>query len=147
MGKLVEKLTAPESRRAVVDDGVALIQAEVDRKGGLSGLAIKGAFKVVQKVKQDFVPHVLDKLLPAFAAKLEPLVDERDREAPGQPMEQFLSTRASATANALLSITDARIARADRGPVRATYEKLRPAAGRNVEEAAPAIGRLIDRHL
>lgn len=147
MGKLVETLTAPDRRRAVVEDGARLVQAEVEKKGGLSGLALKGAFKVVQTVRQNFVPDVLDKLIPAFAEKLEPFYEAREREAPGQPMEQFLSTRAPAVADALLSITDERIARAEKGPVRSAYEKLRPAAQRNVEDAVPGIGQLIDRHL
>ncbi|WP_373047407.1 DUF6918 family protein [Vulgatibacter sp.] len=147
MGKLVERLAAPENRRAVVQDGVRLVQAEVEKKGGLSGLALKGAFAVIQKVKSDFVPHVLDKLIPAFAEKLEPFYEEREREAPGQPMEKFLSTRAPAVANALLTITDGRIAKAEKGPVKATYEKLRPAAQRNVEDAVPGIGRLVDKHV
>ncbi len=147
MGKLVDTLLAPERRKAVVADGVRLIQAEVDKKGGISGLALKGAFKVVSAVSHDFVPHVLDKLIPEFAQKLEPFYDERQREAPGQPMEQFLSNRASAVANALLTITDARAARADKGPVRSAYEKLRGMAQRNVEDAVPGIGRLVDRHV
>ena len=147
MGKLVDVLAAPANRRAVVDDGARLIEAEVQKKGGISGLALKGAFKVVQRVRHDFVPGVLDKLIPSFASKLEPFYEAREREAPAQPMEQFLSNRAAEVANALLSITDDRIARAERGPVRATYEKLRPAAQRNVEEAVPGIGRLVDRHV
>ena len=147
MGKLVEALTAPDRRPAVVEDGARLVQAEVEKKGGISGLALKGAFKVVQAVRQNFVPHVLDKLIPSFAEKLEPFYEAREREAPGQPMEQFLSTRAAAVANALLSITDERAARAEKGPARSAYEKLRPAAQRNVEEAVPGIGRLIDRHV
>lgn len=143
----MDTLAAPERRQAVVQDGVRLIQAEVDRKGGISGFALKGAFKVVSTVSHDFVPGVLDKLIPEFAAKLEPFYEQREREAPGQPLEQFLSNRAGAVANALLAITDARAARAEKGPVRATYEKLRSAAERHVEDAVPGIGRLLDRHV
>lgn len=147
MGKLVDTLAAPERRRAVIDDAVRLIQGEVDKKGGLSGLALKGAFKVVSTVSHDFLPKVLDKLIPEFAQKLEPYWEQREREAPGQPMEQFLSNRAPAVADALLQITDARAARAEKGPVRTTYEKLRSAAERHVEDAVPGIGRLVDRHM
>ena len=62
-------------------------------------------------------------------------------------MEQFLSNREVAVANALLTITDARAAKADKGAVRSAYEKLRGMAQRNVEDAVPGIGRLIDRHV
>lgn len=147
MGKLVDTLAAPERRRAVVDDGVRLIHAEVEKKGGISGFALKGAFKVVSAVSHDFVPHVLDRLIPEFAQKLEPFWEAREREASAQPMEQYLSNRAPAVANALLQITDARAARADKGPVRTAYEKLRSMAERHVEDAVPGIGRLLDRHM
>lgn len=147
MGKLVDSLTAPEKQQAVLSDAVKLVEEEVDSKGGLSGLAIKGAFMVVQKVKHDFVRDALARLLPDFAARLEPFYDERQSKAPSEPMERFLSERKGEVADALLSITDARAARAKAGPVRSAYEKLRPAARRNVEDAVPRLGRLVDRHV
>lgn len=148
MGKrLSDLLATPELRKALVDDGAKLVRGEVERRGGLSGMALKGAFKVVEAVHRDFVAEALDRLLPAFAAKLEPFVDARDRERPGERMERFLSDRPEAVAEALLSITDARVARLHRGPIRTTYDKLRPSAQRYVEDAVPAIGGLLDRHL
>jgi len=146
VGKLVEALQDPSVRRAVIEDGARLVEAEVEKKGGISGLALKGAFKVAQRVRHDFVLDVLAKLLPGFAEKLEPFCEARAREAPDQPLERYLADRAGEVADALLSITDGRAARAE-GPLRATYEKLRPAARRNVEEAVPGIGRILDRHL
>lgn len=147
MGKLVEALTAPEKKKAVVADGVRLVEQEVDGKGGLSGLALKGAFKVVRTVKSDFVPHVLERLVPDFAARLEPFFEERQAKAPNETMERYLVSRSGEVADALLSITDAKANKAEAGPLRAAYEKLRPAARRNVEEAMPGIGRLIDKHI
>lgn len=147
MGKLEEALTAPGKRQQVVQDCVRLIEDEVENGSGLSGLAIKGAFKVVKAVRAGFVAEAVDRFLPQFAGRLEPLLAERDASAPSETMERFLGARAGRVADALLAITDERAARADRGPVRGTYEKLRPSARRHVEGAAPRIGRLIDRHL
>lgn len=146
MGRLADVLVSTEKKQAVVADGVKLVEEEVHRKGGLSGLAIKGAFAVVKKVKADFVPRVMERLLPDFASHLEPFWEERQRAAPDVPMERYLGGRAGEVADALLAITDARVRQAEPGPMRSTYEKLRPAARRNVEEAVPGIGRLIDRH-
>lgn len=146
LGRLVDVLTSAEKKQAVVRDGVKLVEEEVARKGGVSGLAIKGAFGLVKKVKADFVPGVLDRLLPDFAAHLERFWEEREQSAPGVPMETFLGKRSGEVADALLAITDEKVRQVEHGPMRATYEKLRPAARRNVEEAVPGIGRLIDAH-
>ena len=147
MTKLSDLLVVPERRRALVEDGARVVRGEVERRGGLSGLALKGAFKVVEAVNRDFVPDALDRLLPAFASKLEPFFEARDRESPGESMERFLGSRQREVAEALLSITDARVARLQRGPIRGTYDKLRPSGQRYVEEAVPAIGSLLDRHV
>jgi hypothetical protein len=147
VGKLEETLTGPGNRQRVVQDCVRLVEEEVNARSGLSGLALKGAFKVVQTVRSGFVAEAVDRLLPQFAARLDPLLGERDAGAPGQTMERYFSDHATRVAEALLAITDERAARAQNGPVRGTYEKLRPSAKKNVEEAAPRIGRLIDRHL
>jgi hypothetical protein len=147
VGRLEEALGAPGKRQQLVHDCVHLVEEEVESRSGLSGLALKGAFRVVAAVRPAFVAEAVDRFLPQFAARLDPLVAERDASAKGESMARYLSAHAGRVADALLAITDERAARADRGPLRGTYEKLRPSARRHVEEAAPRIGALIDRHL
>ncbi len=147
LGRLVEVLAAPEKKQAVVRDAARMIDEEVGSKGGIGGLALKGAYKIVTSARHDFVANSLEKLMPSFASRLEPIYDERQAAAPQQPLEVYFTQRASDVANALLSITDERAQRSQRGGARAAYEKLRPSAHRHVEEAAPKIGRLLDRHL
>lgn len=147
MGKLEEALTAPGKRQQVVQDCVRLIDEEVDARSGISGLALKGAYKVVKAVRHGFVGEAVDRFLPPFAARLDPMLAERDTTAPGQSLERYFSAHAGRVADALLAITDERAARAGPGPVRGAYERLRPSARRHVEESAPRIGALIDRHL
>jgi hypothetical protein len=48
MADLRTVLTDASRRDQVIRDAEALLDSEVDSKGGLSGLAIKGAFKVVK---------------------------------------------------------------------------------------------------
>ena len=49
-------------------------------------------------------------------------------------------------ADALLSITDARAKNAKSGVVRSTYDKLRGSAKKNVEQALPRLGKLVEKH-
>ena len=72
MATLNELLTAPARRSRVVEDCVFLIEDEVKRKGGLSGLAIKAAFGAVKTVKPGFIAEAVDNLLDDFAKRLDP---------------------------------------------------------------------------
>ena len=78
MPNLTEALTTESKKSAVVDDCVALIDAEVADKGGLTGLAIKAGYGTVKGIKPGFVRQVVSDLLPEFAHALE--AEER-REA------------------------------------------------------------------
>jgi hypothetical protein len=143
MASLTEVLADPTKRRRVVDDGVAMIEAEVADKGGLSGLAIKGAFGMVQKIKPGFVGGTLNHLLDDFAKKVDPYW--ADCQAQKADPRAFFTKNGTAIADALLSITDDR-ARGAHGPVRSTYDKLRPEAQKHVVTAMPRLADLLKKH-
>lgn len=144
---MVEALSAPETKRALALDVTRAIDEEVEAKSGLGGLALKGAYKIARATNRDFVPNTVEKLLPEFAAKLEPIVDDHHRVAANMPLEAWFTEKAGAVADALLSLTDERARRSPAGTVRTAYEKMRPSARKHVEEAAPRIGGLLARHL
>lgn len=147
MGKLVETLGAAEKKHAVVRDCVVLIDEEVADKGGLTGLAVKAAYRTVKGLRPDFIERAVEAMLPDFAKNLEPLWERRAVEAPTEGMDRFLVRNAAKASDALLAVSDARAARSDKGLVRATYEKLRPTGKKHVEEAMPRLGRLLDKHV
>ena len=51
MPTLTDMLLVPGNRPKVIADCVQLINEEVDSKGGLTGLAVKGAYALVKAVK------------------------------------------------------------------------------------------------
>ena len=57
-------------RGPVVDQCVEVLNAEVASKKGLSGLAVKGGFKVIAAVKPGFIRAVIDGLLDEFVEEL-----------------------------------------------------------------------------
>ena len=144
MGKLAEALCSPAKRPQVIRDVCALVDAEVSAKSGLAGIAIKGGYAVVKSIKPGFVPAAVDHMLDEFVQKLEPFFADHQREAKGT-FESYVSARTNAVAEALLGVTDGRAAKADSGTLKKTYEKLRPYAKKNVEQAVPGLGRLVDR--
>ena len=144
MPTLKEILLVPGNRPKVIADCVTLVQEEVDSKGGLSGLAIKAAYAVVKAVKPGFVAEAVDHMLDDFVDRLEPFW--ADAQAKNEPVGALMSARAGQVADALLSISDARAARAKNQGVKKAYEKLRPTGKKNVEAAVPRLGRLIAKY-
>jgi uncharacterized protein DUF6918 len=144
MPNLTEALTADSKKSAVIDDCLALIDAEVADKGGLTGLAIKAGYKTVQGVKPGFVRQVVVDLLPEFSRALDPLYQEAKTQ--GHGVREHFNANATRVADALLSITDERAKRSKSGMVKGTYDKLRGTAKKSVEAAVPRVATMIDKH-
>lgn len=144
MPNLPEILNAEGKKQSVVDDCVALIDAEVGDKGGISGLALKAGYGAVKGIKPGFVRNVVNDLLPEFAQALDPFYQEAV-EKKKKPSEHFVAN-SSRVADALLSITDGKAKNAKSGVVRSTYDKLRSTAKKNVEQALPRLGKLVEKH-
>lgn len=142
---LADKLTKPPQREGVVNDCVALIDAEVKSKGGLSGAAVKVGYGVVKTVKPRFVGEVVDGLLDEFVEKLMPFYDEWSKAANGRSFGSYLTSRKDAASEALLGVTDGRAKVSKNGSVKKMYEKMRPSAKKHVEEALPRLGDLVER--
>jgi hypothetical protein len=143
MANLPELLTSDNKDR-VVDDCCSLIDAEVKDKGGISGLAIKAGYGAVKGVKPGFVRNVVSDLLPEFALALDPIWQDAKKD--GKPVAPFFASNSARVADALLSITDAKAARAKSAVVKGTYEKLRGSAKKNVEAAAPRLGEMVQKY-
>ena len=145
MGALAEVIKDQTRRRAVVDDGVAAVEAEVASKSGLSGKVIKAAFKMVKGMKPGFVGQVMDHLLNDFAAQVDPFYD--DFKASGSSdIVTYFKGRDTEIANALLGVTDARAVKAKNKGIQKTYNKLRPRAVDHVTAAMPRVARLVEKH-
>lgn len=146
MSELKELLLAPDKRALVIRDAEALVDSEVQGKGGISGFAIKAGYKAATSVKPSLVRDALNNLIDRFVDRIEPFYQEWKGGGPSGGFDQFLIGRSKAVANALLGVTDER-ARSASGVVKKTYEKLRPQGEKNVEAAVPGLARLIQRHL
>ena len=143
---LAEKMTQPPARARVIGECCTLIDEEVATKGGLSGLAVKGAYKLVKAVKPTFVPEVVDDMLDEWVGKLEPFFTQWQASGNGKPFADFVSARSGEVAEALLQVTDKRAQSAKNKTVKSMYEKMRPSAKKHVEEALPRLGRLVERN-
>jgi hypothetical protein len=137
----------PVKRKPVIADCVSLINAEVKSKGGLGGLAVKAAFAVVKAIKPHILEESVDNLLDEFVEALQPLYATYQEEGNVGTLEAYLPRHGEAMADALLAITDRRAERAKNKTLANAYFKLRPKGKVHVEQAAPGIGRVLDKHI
>jgi hypothetical protein len=144
MSSLKEQLGAGEKREQVIEDAVKVLDQEVADKGGLTGLAVKGGYKVVQGIRPGFIRDVVGHLLEEFLEAMDPLYQEA--KAKNRPAGAYLTENKDRMAEALLGVTDRRAQKADSGVLKKAYDKLRPMAKGQVEAAAPRLGQLLEKH-
>ena len=121
------------SKRArVLSDASALLDAEVARKSGFSGLTVKTGFAAMKAIKPGIVPAAIDMLLPAFAE------GQRRGDVAG-----WFAAQAPAVADALLNVTDEKAKVAKNAMLRKTYQSLRSTAHQHTSEAMPGLGRML----
>lgn len=144
MAALAEVLTSDTKKAEVVEDCLQLIDREVADKGGLSGMAIGAGYAAVKSIRPGFVKQVVSDLLPEFAKAIDPVYEEA--KAQGRPISEHFSSSSSRVADALLAITDDKARRTKSGVVKATYDRLRGTAKKNVEAAVPRLGKLVEKH-
>lgn len=144
MPHLKELAQDSAKRSQVIDDACRVLDLEVADKSGLSGMAIKAGYKLVQGVKPGFVRQAVDDLLDDFLDALDPIYQEA--VSSGKKPGDYLKNRSGQVADSLLSITDRRAEKAQRATIRGMYDKLRPTAKKHVEAAAPRLADLLEKH-
>jgi hypothetical protein len=144
MPSLREQIGSGDKRNAVIEDGCKVLDEEVAEKSGLSGLAIKGAYKIVQGVRPGIIREAVNHLLDDFLDAMNPIYQEAAEKK--QPAGPYLRQNGARVAQALLAVTDQRAAKVDSQVIKKTYEKLRPTAQKQVEGAAPRIATLVEKH-
>jgi hypothetical protein len=144
MTSLTNSLKDEATMTQAVKDCCSLIDHEVDKKSGLSGMAIKAGYKSMKGIKPGFIENVIHGLLPEFAKVLDPIQQEAIEK--GEPVPAYFEAHASRVADALLAITDAKAERSSNKVVKGAYGKLRGMAKSNVEAAVPGLAALTVRH-
>lgn len=142
MTSLAQSLLDPTRRPAVVQTLVGVVDAEVARTSGLGGTVIKTGYGAVTRLADGFVAKAVDRLLPGFAAALDPFWQQRD----GRSFADALVARRDEAAEALLTVTDGQVAATHNGVVRKVYGTLRGRAREHVVAALPRVGAAIERH-
>jgi hypothetical protein len=142
---LQEILLAPDTRPKVTDDCYALIQQEISDKSGISGTAVKLAYKTVNKFMPGHIRHMVAVMLPEIVDKLEPYWADFSTSG-GSGFGDYLAKRGGEVSQAVLSVADARAAKSGRPTITKAYGTVRGNAVKHVEAALPQVGDLVMKY-
>jgi hypothetical protein len=142
---LQQVMLAPDTRPQVIADCRTLIEQEVSGMSGVSGTAVKLAYKTVNAFMPGHVHYMVESLLPSMVDELQPYW--ADFNAVGSPeFGDYLAANGTEVSGALLSVTDARAAASSRPAVIKAYGAVRDRAGKHVEAALPQVGALVQKY-
>ena len=106
---LQQILLAPDTRPKVIADCFTLIEQELADKSGISGTAVKLAYKTVNAFMPGHVRKMVEKLLPEMVDKLAPYWDDFSTSG-GSEFGDYLAKHGEEVSKELLSVTDDRAA-------------------------------------
>ncbi len=144
MSELHQKLLLEPTRSQVIHACVQLIETHVAERRGLKGTALRTGLGLLKAVRDDAVSLGVARLLPDFAAAIEPHHREFLR-AGGGDFSRFLAQRSGAVSESLVAAADARVAASGNAGVRTAYRALRRFAHEEVSIALPQVGELLGR--
>ena len=142
---LQEILLGPDTRPKVIADCYALIQEEISDKSGVSGTAVKVAYKTVNTFMPGHIRNMVEKLLPEMVDQLEPFWADFSSSG-GSRFGDYLPKHGGEVAQALLSVTDAKAGSSGRPTIVKAYGSVRGSAAKHIEAALPRVGDLVMRY-
>jgi hypothetical protein len=142
---LQQALLAPEVQPDVNADCFTLIDQEVRELPGVSGAAVKLAYKTVNAFMPGHVRFMVESLLPNLVAQLEPYWADFNASG-GSEFGDYLAKRGDEVGESLLSVTDERCAASGRPTVIKAYKSVRNSAAKHIEAALPRVGDLVVKY-
>lgn len=141
----LQEMLNPEVAPNFVADCQALIDGEVDSKGGLSGTAVKAAYKVVTAFAPGYYTHALHAITPEMVNALEPFWADFLTSG-GADFGDYLAKRGDEVSEAMLAVTDQMAATSGRATIVKAYKMVRGSAGKNIDAALPNLGALVQKY-
>lgn len=145
MATLQEMLLNPDVEPQVVADCQALVESELAGKSGLSGTAVKGAYKVVTAFAPGYYAETVRSMLPDMADALQPFW-AGFLASGGADFGDYLAKHGGDVSEALLSVTDGMADISGRAAIVRAYRMVRGGASKNIEAALPAFGAMVQRY-
>ena len=145
MPTLQDILLTPENKPHVIDDCLTLIDQEVKGKSGVSGTAVKLAYKTANAFASGYLRGMVELLAPDMIIELEPFWADFTTSGAGD-FGDYLVKHGDEVSEALLSVTDRRAQTSTRPTILKAYKTVRGGASKHVTAALPALGALVQKY-
>ncbi len=123
---------------------MTLVEQELSTKSGVSGTAVKLAYKTANTFKSGYIKAKVEQMVPDMVAQLEPFwADFGASGASG--FGDYLVKRGDEVSDALLSVTDARAENCERPTILKAYRAVRGSAAKHVTAAQPNLGSRVEK--
>lgn len=146
MPTISEKLLRSDNFPNVVMDVKSLVDQELASKSGVSGTALKVAYKAVTAFAPGYYDSAVTNMVPSFVQQLDPYWDDFLNSG-GSSFGDYLAKNGDAVSESLLQVTDQLAGTSSRGSVVKAYKAVRGGASKHIEEALPALGDLVQRYM
>ena len=112
---------------------------------GVSGAAVKIAYKTAKTFAKGYLRETVESLLPEFVAALEPFwADFTASGASG--FGDYLVKRGDEVSEALLAVTDARAQMCSKAVILRAYGTVRGGAAKHIQAALPNLGAMVEKY-
>ena len=145
MATLQEMLLRPDVQPRVVSDTLALVDSELASKSGLSGTAVKVAFKAITAFAPGYYQETVAGMVPDMVNQLAPFWVDFQMSGGGD-FGDYLSKRGDEVSESLLAVTDDMATKSGRGAIVKAYQMVRGSASKNIEAALPALGAMVQKY-
>jgi hypothetical protein len=142
---LKEILLAQDIRLEVTADCLQLLDQEVRGKSGVSGTAVKVAYKTVKAFKPGYLQSMMERLLPDIVDNLQPFWEDFNASGASE-FGDYLVKRSDEVSEALLSVTDKHAASSERPTILKAYRAVRGGAAKHIAAALPQVGVLMQKY-
>jgi hypothetical protein len=143
---LQEILLTPDTQPKVIADCHALIEQEIKDKSGISGTAVKLAYKTITSFAPGYYNGMVEELVPQIVEKLEPYWADFSTSGSSE-FGDYLVKRGGEVSEALLSVTDDYASKSDKPVILRAYKTVRGSAGKNIEAALPRVGEMVRKYM
>lgn len=149
MSSLNDIIKDESKRNQVIADCVTALEGEIEKKSGITGMAVKQGYKAVSgREEGKLIPNAIDKLLDGFIEKLEPyyMAYMQEKTAGRPPFSEYLKSREESVTESLLEVTDEKANSTDKAMLVTAYNALRPMAATQVKQGLPVVGEIVAKH-
>jgi hypothetical protein len=142
---LQELLLTNEKAPHIVADIQTLVDGELANKGGISGTALKAAYKAVTAFAPGYYQSAVSSMLPGMLEALEPYWADFTASG-GADFGSYLAQRGPQVSESLLNVTDQMAAGSGRATVVKAYKMVRGSGQKNIEPALPGLGAIVQKY-